>query len=458
MNPNRLPDLQRRALLRRSALLAGAGVAAPWALNLSLLADAAAADLSGGYKALVCVFLLGGNDHANTLVPYDAAAHAEYLRLRAGLGTPREQLAATALGAEQRFAMAPELAPLKPHFDAARLGWLLNVGTLMEPTSKAQYRARSVPLPPKLFSHNDQQSVWQSSEAEGSTRGWGGALGDLMLEANPGASATFTCVNAGGNAVFLAGQQALPYQVGNDGAVRIRALDARIGGSSAPGELLRQLVTEPRTHWMQAEHNRVTQRSIDSEGRVTAALTGATLATGFDEASPLGRQLLMVARLIAGREQLGAQRQVFMVQLGGFDNHDNLLDTHPGLLTQVAHGLASFQAAMQELGLAERVTLFTASDFGRTLTSNGNGSDHGWGSHHLVMGGAVRGGRFWGQAPVLANDGPDDVGQGRLLPSTAVDQYAATLARWMGVGEAELPLVLPRIGRFATRDLGFFNP
>lgn len=176
----------------------------------------------------------------------------------------------------------------------------------------------------------------------------------------------------------------------------------------------------------------------------------------FDNASSLGRQLQIVARLIAARTALGAQRQVFFVSLGGFDNHDFLSLQHPGLLSQVAQGLATFHTALGELGVADRVTTFTASDFGRTLTSNGDGSDHGWGSHHIVMGGAVRGGRFWGDMPVLANGGPDDVGQGRLLPSTSVDQFAATLARWMGVADGELPLVVPNIGNFSQRDLGFF--
>lgn len=441
--------------MRRSALLAGVGGATPWALNLAAMADAAAADLSGGYKALVCVFLYGGNDYANTLMPYDSDRHAEYLRLRAGLGTARDTLAGTALapvlsGGEQ-FAMAPELAPLKPLFDAGSLGWLFNVGTLIQPTTKAQYAAASVPLPPKLFSHNDQQSVWQSSGAEGATRGWGGKLGDLMLGANGNSS--FTCVNVSGNAVFLSGDQASQYQVSTSGAVRINALS----GTSAPAQLLQTLITQPRTHWMEAELNRVTARSIAAESQVTSALAATTLNTAFDANSSLARQLRMVARLIGGRAQLGAQRQVFMVSLGGFDTHDFLATVHPGLLTQLAAGLQSFQAALEELGVADRVTTFTASDFGRTLTSNGDGSDHGWGSHHLVMGGALRGGRFWGTPPVLANNGPDDVGQGRLLPSTSVDQFAATLARWLGVSDAELPLVLPNIGHFASRDLGFFS-
>ena len=471
MKLNRLPELRRREFLRRSAQLGLAGAAAPWALNLAAIGEAAAADASGGYKALVCLFLYGGNDYGSTLMPVDEAGHANLVSLRGGLigqgglVPPRDELLATALNprvaltgpgaAGTQLAMSAHLAALKPLFDAGQLGWLLNVGTLIQPTSKLQYQAKSVPLPPKLFSHNDQQSVWQSSGAEGSTKGWGGAIGDLFLNAN--ATSTFTCINASGNAVFMAGQNAVQYQVSNNGAVAINGIQNTLYGSSACAQALRKLITEPRTQWLQQELVRVTNRSIAAEQTLKGLPATPPFNTAFDTGTSLGRQLRMVARLIAGREALGAQRQVFFVSLGGFDNHDFLLAQHPGLLSQVGNALASFQAAMNELGLADRVTTFTASDFGRTLASNGDGSDHGWGSHHLVMGGAVNGRRCWGEMPVLANNGPDDVGQGRLLPTTSVDQLAATLARWMGVADSELATVVPNIGNFASRDLGFFS-
>jgi uncharacterized protein (DUF1501 family) len=471
----KLKALQRREFLRRSSMLGMAGAAAPWALNLAAIGEAAAADASGGYKALVCVFLYGGNDYGSTLLPYDTAGHANLVSLRGGIAgqgglvAPRDSLAGTALtprialsgpgaaGASgpTQLAMASEMSALKPLFDSGRLGWLLNVGTLIQPTSKTQYQQQSVPLPPKLFSHNDQQSVWQSSGAEGSTKGWGGAIGDLFLGSN--ATSTFTCINAAGNAVFMSGQQAVQYQVSTNGAVPVNGIQTTLNGSTACAQALRALITAPRTHWMESELSRVTARSVNAEAQIKAALAGVTLSTTFDQTSSLARQLQVVARLIAGRSSLGAQRQVFFVSLGGFDNHDFLVDQHPGLLSQIGNGLASFNNAMTELGVADRVTTFTASDFGRTLTSNGDGSDHGWGSHHLVMGGAVRGQRFWGDMPVLANNGISDVGQGRLLPTTSVDQMAATLARWMGVADSELASVVPNIANFSTRDLGFFS-
>ncbi len=454
-------DLARRAFLRRAALTGVAGAAAPWALNLSLIGEAAAATSPGDYKALVCVFLYGGNDHGNTLIPADGTNYAKYASIRSNLAVPQAELAATtltpatALPGGMQLALHPSLAPLKTLWDQGRLAAQLNVGPLLQPTTLAQYNARSVPLPPKLFSHNDQQSIWQSDLPEGALSGWGGRVGDLMLSGNGGS--VFSCISITGNSVFLSGQQAVQYQMGTNGAVAINGIARSLFGSSTAQAALRNLITAQSSHLFEAEYSKVTKRSIDAEAQVSSALAGLPeLATAFDANSSLSNQLKMVARMIAARASFGVSRQVFMVSLGGFDLHDNLSENHPGLLTQVANGLVSFQAAMQELGVANQVTAFTASDFGRTLSINGDGSDHGWGGHHFVMGGAVKGGRFFGTAPAVAVNGPDDVGQGRLLPSTSVDQLAGTLATWLGVSATDLPLVVPHIGEFSTRDLGYF--
>ncbi|MBL8334088.1 MAG: DUF1501 domain-containing protein [Rubrivivax sp.] len=452
-------DTARRALLRRGALLGLAGSATPWALNLSLLADAAAQSAPADYKALVCVFLYGGNDHGNTLVPVSASHHAAYATIRGSIATPRDSLAATALTPDVslpdglQLALAPQLSALVPLWTAGRLAVQLNVGPLVQPTTLAQYNARSVPLPSKLFSHNDQQSTWQSNLPEGATSGWGGRIGDLMLSSN--ASSVFTCISVTGNAVYLSGRNAVQYQVGSGGAVAVNGISRALYGSATAQQALRTLITAGHSHLFADELTRLTRRSIDAEAQVSAAITAApAVNTAFDNAT-LANQLKMVARLIAARSGLGARRQVFMVSLGGFDLHDFLPDNHPGLLTQVGNALRSFHDATVELGVADRVTTFTASDFGRTLSSNGDGSDHGWGSHHLVMGGAVAGRRFYGQAPSVSVNGPDDVGQGRLLPTTSVDQFAATLARWFGVSDGDMTTVLPGIGGFGTRNLGF---
>ncbi|CAM4001046.1 DUF1501 domain-containing protein [Roseateles saccharophilus] len=459
MKLNRLPELQRREFLRRASALGLAGAAAPLAFNLAALGEAAAATAPGDYKALVCVFLYGGNDYGNTLVPYDQPSYDAYAAIRLALATPRDQLAATALGlsvGSRQMALAPQLGKLKSLWDSGRLGVQLNVGTLVQPTTLAQYKAQSVPLPPKLFSHNDQQSVWQSSSPEGATTGWGGRMGDLFLSGN--GTSTFTCINASGNAVFMAGRQAVQYQVSTSGAVPINGIMKPLYGSQACADALRGLITAgDRSHWMEAELNRVVTRSVSAQSVVTAGLAGVpALTTAFDTTSSLSNQLLMVAKLIAARQALGATRQVFFVSLGGFDLHDFLVAQHPGLLTAVDDALASFYAATVELGVASQVTTFTASDFGRTLTSNGDGSDHGWGSHHFVLGGAVQGGRFWGSLPSVSINGPDDVGQGRLLPTTAVDQLGATLATWMGVSATDLASVMPQIVNYSQRDMAYF--
>ena len=209
---------------------------------------------------------------------------------------------------------------------------------------------------------------------------------------------------------------------------------------------------------MRSEYARITGRAIEAQATLSTALAATpALKTTFPTVGNLGLQLQMVARMIAARDRLNVRRQVFFVSLGGFDMHDFLVTAHPGLMQQFAGALTAFQSAMGELGVAQQVTTFTASDFGRTLTSNGDGSDHGWGSHHFIMGGAVQGGRFNGRYPEVAVNGPDDVGQGRLLPTTGVDQLAATLATWMGVNASDLPLVVPNIGNYSVRDLGLMR-
>lgn len=457
-----MSNASRRAFLKRASALSIAGVATPFALNLAALAEAAAATASD-YKAIVCVFLYGGNDYANTLVPYDSTNYATYQKLRPTLAYTREALAATALatlasprdsaGFPHEYALAPELAPLLPIFNAGKMGVMLNIGPLVQPTTKAQYTAKSVKLPPKLFSHNDQQSIWQSSLPEGATSGWGGRMGDLFESGN--GNATFTCVNVSGNAVYMSGKKAVQYQVSSSGSVQATGLRTPLFGSAACTTALQTLMTQQRTHLLENEYNRVTKRSIDANGVLTTALASApTINTAFP-ATSLANQLKMVARMISVSGNLGAKRQVFFVSMGGFDTHDALVATHPGLLTGVGEALAAFYNATVELGVADKVTAFTASDFGRTLTGNNDGSDHGWGSMHFMLGGAVKGKNFYGTAPVVANGGPDDVGQGRLLPTTSVEQFAATLGSWLGVSDSDLLAVLPNLSNYSTRNLGF---
>lgn len=453
--------LSRRAFLRRASALSAAGAATPFVMNLAAMGEAAAATASD-YKALVCVFLYGGNDYANTLVPYDAVQYGIYQAQRPGLAYARLALAATALepslalpsGAQ--YALAPELAKLLPLFNAGNLAVLLNVGTLVQPTTKAQYQTRSVPLPPKLLSHNDQQNYWQASSPEGATSGWGGRVGDLLQAGN--GTATLTCINVAGNAVYLSGRAAVQYSVTPFGPIALNARNS-LQGSQAAASLLQSLIGGGGSHEMQAALGAIGTRALDLYGQVSAALAQApATATPFpaaaDPQSTLGAQLQMVAKLISVGSQLGARRQVFFVSTSRYDTHDGLATLHPTLLTNLADALRAFYDTLLELGVASQVTTFTASDFGRALTANNDGTDHGWGSMHFVLGGAVKGGRYYGVNPTLANGGPDDIGQGRLVPTLAVDQYAATLARWFGVAPSDLPTVVPNIGNFAGTALG----
>ena len=461
----------RRAFLRRSGQLALSGTALPFALNLAAMGEAAAFDATD-YKALVCVFFYGGNDYANTVVTYDDPSYNAYSTIRGGgagqtaggIALAKADLAATLLNPTtplaggRQYALHPAMTGLAGLFNSGQAAVQLNVGPLVVPLTKAQYNSsdrKTYPLPPKLFSHNDQQSIWQSSSPEGSTIGWGGNIGDLALAAN--SNSLFTCISVTGNAVFLSGDSALSYQVSSGGgAVPINGVKNNVYGSSAVKNAMATLVQQSRSHTLENEYNKVTARAIGAEVQVTSGLAGVTLATPFPTGNPLADQLKTVARLIGARNTLGNRRQVFMVSIGGFDLHDNLIAQHPGLLGKVSDALSAFYKATVELGVANKVTAFTASDFGRTLASNGDGADHGWGSHHLVVGGAVNGKAFYGTPPPVsvgstaAASDQWHVGQGRLLPSTSVDQYAATLAKWFGVADSELTGILPNISRFGT--------
>jgi uncharacterized protein (DUF1501 family) len=468
----------RRAFLRRSGQLALVGAATPLALTLASMGEAAAFG-ANDYKALVCIFLFGGNDHANTVVAYDQANHAAYARIRAaGAGTAagsiaiqRAALEATRLqpmapladGVE--YALHPSMAGLAGLFNSGKAAVQLNVGPLVVPTTRQQYAGGAVPLPPKLFSHNDQQSVWQSQGAEGSTRGWGGNVGDLALASN--GNALFTCISVTGNTVFLAGRDAIQYQCSTAGPVAVKPARDNFIYEPAMRTAFAELIQQPRTHMLENAYNGVMRRGVAAEAQVSGALAGAAVNTPFPVGNPLAAQLRMVARLIAARNGLGMKRQVFMASLGGFDLHDDMVGRQPRQLAQVSEALSAFHQATVELGIEDKVTAFTASDFGRTLTSNGDGTDHGWGSHHLIVGGAVRGQAFYGRPPpISAGDtgAPQDqwhIGQGRLLPSTSVDQFGATLAKWFGVSASEMPGILPNIGNFGgtdyPHDLGFLR-
>jgi uncharacterized protein (DUF1501 family) len=462
-----LDAMHRRAFLKRAGAVSALGAGAPLALNLAAAGEAAAFTATD-YKAIVCVFLFGGNDHGNTVVPYDTTNYALYEKIRSQVALKRPDLAATAITPKTtqtltdnlQYALAPQLTALKSLWDSGQCAVQLNIGPLVAPTTLAQFESpdrKKNPLPPKLFSHNDQQSVWQALGEEGTTIGWGGRLGDLAMSSN--GTSSLTCISAAGNSVFVSGDTVLPYQISPGGVSPVYSATYDFYGTSM-ATTMKTLITQRSSNILEDAFAGVTQRGLDLQFLVANALKPVTIATPFNidgQDNRLADQLSIVAKLIAARGTLGSKRQVFFVSLGGFDNHDGLLKDHGPLLAKVNEAIGQFYKATVELGVQNSVTTFTASDFGRTLASNGDGSDHGWGAHHFVVGGAVKGGQFYGKAPSISITTDDQVGEGRLLPTTSVDQYAATLARWFGVSDSELPTILPRIGNFSTSNLGFMT-
>src|SRR6266487_1979319 len=433
----------RRHFLKTASLMSMAGVAGPFALNLAAI-GAAAAQTAPGYRAIVCLFLYGGNDQTNTLIPYDQPSYDQYLAARDTIAIARDQLTATATGAVasqggREFAFHPALTSFKTRWDESKLAVVANVGPLIVPTTVAQYNARSVPLPPI---------------GEGAKLGWGGRIGDLLAGQN--SNVQFTCISAGGNAVFLSGQNVIQYQVGSSGPVAISGISGTLYSSASASAAYRNLITGTSANLFENELGVITNRSITSNQLLSASLPPASTFALPNPTSNLASQLNVVARIISARSAIGTNRQVFLVTLGGFDNHDFLLTQHSQQLTIANAAVDAFYGWLGQMGMQNNVTIFTASDFGRTLTSNGDGSDHGWGSHHFVLGGSVLGHEIYGTFAPTTFGTSVDVGQGNTVPGIAVDQYAATFARWLGVSDTDVPLVVPNVVNFGTsRYLAF---
>lgn len=442
--------LSRRRFLQDTGRAAGAfAVAGSSLAQLGLTAGARGAE---GYRALVCILLAGGADSFNMLVPADVDGHAEYASARADLALPRDSLTSLA-GTHQggrSFGMHPALAPLAPVFDAGDLAWVVNAGSLVEPTTADAILAGTARLPLGLYSHADQIEQWQTAAADARiATGVGGRIADLLGAVNPGSPVAMNISTSGTN-TFHAGALSREYSIdpraggaptaagyasGEEGSEIIRpALDALLAGTD--GQLLRS-----------AYGQRFSGALAAGEAFNAALATGTIPTTVFPD-DPFSQQLELIARVIGARDALGATRQTFFVTYGGWDHHDELLDNQARMLPPLASGLAAFRDAMMELGVHGDVTTFTISDFGRTLTSNGRGSDHGWGGNQMVMGGAVLGGALYGEFPDLAVGAALDTGRGRFLPTTSVNAFYAELALWFGIAPADLEQVVPGITRF----------
>jgi uncharacterized protein (DUF1501 family) len=515
--------MNRRRFLRQGSVLTGAA-AAPWALNLATLGNASAQTAATDYRALVCIFLNGGNDGHNTVIPTDAVSWRCYTATRdpavraklSGVALPADSpnislaLASSSLlsithankaglNTGRTFGLHPQLKQIQQIYASGKAAIVANVGPLVQPTTKIDVNDPSFTLPKKLYSHNDQQTTWQTFEPEGAKGGWGGKLMDSLQSRN--VNKTFGSVGVNNSNVWLAGKSVTPYQLGTSGVFMMGGDTGSVMGSAALYQAVRAagLIANPSDPFAK-DYAKVAQRGLDAETALRQALPARTMApwgtpgstsvttdpllqytspaTGKSAPNELAAQLQVVARMIAARNNsvISAKRQVFMVTLNGFDTHSDQLKQHAELLAKLDQAMGYFNTVLSRMpdgtDMRSQVTTFTASEFGRQLVNNGDGTDHGWGNHHFVMGGAVKGGDIYGRYPqFMAFDGDGEffsdqlLRGGALLPELSVDQFVYTLGKWMGVADADLvgatagAGICPNIANFdaTSRDIGFMS-
>jgi uncharacterized protein (DUF1501 family) len=483
MKDHEFSNLTRRQFIRRAACAAvGTAAMTSTIRDLRFMNAAVAQSKITGYKAIVCIFLAGGNDSNNMIVPTLSSEYANYASIRTSvLALPQNSiLPVTSLdGDGHTYGLHPGCPELQTLFGEGKLAFLFNTGTLIFPINRAQYQAGKM-NPPQLFSHADQVTQWQTSVPDQPPlTGWGGRCADLLASLQPTAPVSLL-VTLGGANTFEIGNIMTQYSVSTSGAISLNG----VGGARL--QALTNILGLPHTNLQEQAYSGVVEHAINTSGLLNSAIgktstannwvwntpfpTSITSPTGGSKFnSSLSPQLLMIARLIeAGNRSaaaggFGMQRQIFFCQVGGYDLHtgqtpgvgSTTVGSHANLLAELSQSMFAFQRAMEQLGLSNSVTTFTASDFGRTFPSNGQGSDHGWGSHHLILGGAVKGQRTYGTFPVLTINGPNDTSTGRWIPTTAIDQYFSTIATWFGVSASDLTTVFPNIGRFGTSNLQF---
>ena len=453
----------RRAFLRNAAALSTMSLASRLDLmHFVAEANAQAAPLQD-YKALVCVFLFGGNDGNNTVIPIDTAGFAQYAAARpAASGIQLAQsslLPISPLHPGTPYGLHPSLTELQTLFGQRKVAILANVGTLLQPTTKAQYSAGQ--RPQSLYSQSDQQAQWQSAiSGAPSSTGWGGRLADQVASLN-GTGGFPVITSLGGTVLFTTGSSTVPLTVPVTGSFALAGYNGN-AASNARLAALTQLLALDSTNTFAKGANAIGTQALKLSATVNPILssTNSTIAPLFANLTTnTAKELYQVAKLIEARGATGAKRQIFFVQLGSFDTHNAQLTRQQSLFDELAPALKAFYDATVALGVSSQVTTFTLSDFGRTLQpASGGGSDHAWGSHHFILGDAVKGGDMYGQYPQLIIGGPNDAEtEGRWIPTTSLDQYGATLAKWFGVGQAQLPAVFPNLAKFSATDLGFMT-
>lgn len=413
---------------------------------------------AGDYKALVCIFLAGGNDGHSTVIPQATAEYNAYKSIRGGMALPdgNAKVLTVTTPAGVPYGLNNGLAAVHPLWAQGKLAVVANVGMLVRPVTRAEYAAQSVPVPTNLFSHSDQMVQAQSGFASptGGT-GWAGRLADAMEPLNA-ASSFPSSISMAGPALFGSGSLV-------QSAALIPGFDMELYGmnpwpqtaADARKAALQEILALDSGMALVQAANKVRRDALDLSAMLKSVNTSSPVSTPFP-GTGIGRQLLDVAKIIKLRTSTGLRRQVFFCSLGGFDTHGSQSWMHWDLLRQLSEAMYAFYNATVELGVAGQVTAFTQSEFGRTLQPSGTGSDHGWGNHQLVMGGAVKGGNLYGRYPVMALGGPDDAGtRGAMIPSTAQDQYAATMASWFGLSATQLTAVFPNLSKFPVTNLGF---
>jgi len=438
----------RRGFIRVGAASIGSLALRPFGLLPAL------AQSGPNYRALVCVFLFGGNDSNNTVIPMDDASFSAYQSIRGSLALTTSELTApvTSAGGEpiSFHGKLPEIASL---FESKELCVVANVGALVQPLTRDQYMNQQAQIPLNLFSHADQQLAWQTSIAQGhSATGWAGRAADWIASQNINSSNFPAFFSVAGNSLEGTGAQTQPVALAPGQSL---ALQGPAPGLSALTSLL---TTNSGMSLAQAANNTLSNSIADAAALAAALGKSTALQTQFPTTS-IGAQLKQVAQIIQVASYLGMTRQIFFCSLGGFDTHAGELETHNNLYPQLSPALAAFYDATQELGVAPNVTTFTESDFSRTFQpTTEDGSDHAWGSHHLVLGGAVQGGQIFGQFPAFQLAGPNDADvRGRWIPTTSIDQYGATLCSWFGLPASALATVFPNLANFPASNVGFLG-
>jgi uncharacterized protein (DUF1501 family) len=444
----------RRGFIQVATASVGSLALRPFGL-LPALAQSAA-----GYRALVCVFLFGGNDSNNTIVPMDDASYQAYTSIRGSLALSAAELTPTVYStANAPYAFHGKLPELASMFSSKELAVVANVGSLVQPLTRAQYQAQQTPVPLNLFSHSDQQLQWQTSVAQGnSPTGWAGRAADYIESQKINTSSFPVFFSVAGNSLLGTGAATQPVAVAPGGTLQLAGFNSSAAAQARWSALNSLLSLDSGVKLAQAANNTLANSIGDATALAAALAKGTALKTQFPTTS-LGQQLQQVAKVIQVASYLGMSRQIFFCSLGGFDTHAGELEAHNTLYPELSQAIAAFYAATEELAVAQSVTTFTESDFSRTFQpTTTDGSDHAWGSHHLVVGGAVAGGQIYGAFPTFTLGGPNDTDtRGRWIPTTAIDQYGATLASWFGIPDTALATVFPNFANFGSQKLGFLG-